>query len=214
MSGGAALSSTRSIHAVFATVMAMVSATCLESLAGSTRGTVFLYQGEELGLPQSEVPFEKLKDPEAIANWPDILGRDGARTPIPWSGREQHGDWGPNPWLPVDSRHYELTAEIQHQDEDSALRFCQQMLTLRKQHPALVSGEIEFLDCPDNVLAFIRRAEKETLLCAFNMSRRTTHWDSWVNRYVLPVPILIHVGKIDLNRPTRLPPLSGFIAKL
>ena len=48
------------------------------------RGNVFVYQGEELGLPQAEVPFERLVDPEAIANWPQTLGRDGARTPMPW----------------------------------------------------------------------------------------------------------------------------------
>ena len=49
------------------------------------RGNVFLYQGEELGLPQADVPFERLQDPEAIANWPQTLGRDGARTPMPWT---------------------------------------------------------------------------------------------------------------------------------
>lgn len=48
------------------------------------RGNIFLYQGEELGLPQAEIAFEDLKDPEAIANWPATLGRDGARTPMPW----------------------------------------------------------------------------------------------------------------------------------
>ena len=48
------------------------------------RGNVFLYQGEELGLPQADVPFERLRDPEAIANWPETQGRDGARTPMPW----------------------------------------------------------------------------------------------------------------------------------
>ena len=53
-------------------------------LLACLRGNIFIYQGEELGLPQAHVPFEQLKDPEAIANWPLTLGRDGARTPIPW----------------------------------------------------------------------------------------------------------------------------------
>ncbi|MGK3810987.1 alpha-glucosidase, partial [Enterococcus faecium] len=48
------------------------------------RGTVFLYQGEELGLAQSEVPFEQMQDPFGLANWPLIPGRDGCRTPMPW----------------------------------------------------------------------------------------------------------------------------------
>ena len=44
-------------------------------------------------LPQADIPFEKLKDPEAIANWPETMGRDGARTPMPWSGRDSNGGW-------------------------------------------------------------------------------------------------------------------------
>jgi len=55
------------------------------------RGNVFLYQGEELGLPQAEVPFERLQDPEAIANWPETQGRDGARTPMPWQAQARSG---------------------------------------------------------------------------------------------------------------------------
>ena len=52
------------------------------------RGNVILYQGEELGLPQAEVPFESLQDPEAIANWPQTLGRDGSLLlSVEWRGR-------------------------------------------------------------------------------------------------------------------------------
>ena len=51
-------------------------------LLASLRGNIFIYQGEELGLEQADVPFERLVDPEAIKNWPKTLGRDGARTPM------------------------------------------------------------------------------------------------------------------------------------
>ena len=54
------------------------------------RGNVFLYQGEELGLPQGDVPFDGSVDPEAIANWPETLARDGARTPMPWVADARH----------------------------------------------------------------------------------------------------------------------------
>ena len=58
----------------------------------SLRGNVFVYQGEELGLPQAEVPFERLVDPEAIANWPQTLGRDGAARRCPgWRPRPTPG---------------------------------------------------------------------------------------------------------------------------
>ena len=55
-------------------------------LLASLRGNIFLYQGEELGLTQVDIAFEDLLDPEAIANWPMTLSRDGARTPLPWIG--------------------------------------------------------------------------------------------------------------------------------
>jgi alpha-glucosidase len=54
-------------------------------LLTSLRGTAFVYQGEELGLPESNVPFEKLQDPDGKAFWPEYKGRDGCRTPMPWS---------------------------------------------------------------------------------------------------------------------------------
>ena len=67
-------------------------------LLACLRGNIFIYQGEELGLPQAHVPFEQLKDPEAIANWPLTLGRDGARTPIPWRSSMSPAA---HSWLPV-----------------------------------------------------------------------------------------------------------------
>ncbi|MBU2417894.1 MAG: alpha-glucosidase, partial [Alphaproteobacteria bacterium] len=74
--------------------MAMLLLMCL-------RGNVFIYQGEELALPQAEVPFDRLVDPEAIANWPQTLGRDGARTPMPWSADQPHAGFSTaEPWLP------------------------------------------------------------------------------------------------------------------
>ena len=65
------------------------------------RGNIILYQGEELGLMQDEIPFELLQDPEAIANWPLTLGRDGARTPMPWTSEPHGGFTSGRPWLPL-----------------------------------------------------------------------------------------------------------------
>ena len=59
----------------------------------SLRGSACLYQGEELGLPQAEVPFERLQDPYGITFWPEYKGRDGCRTPMPWSDAD-HGGLG------------------------------------------------------------------------------------------------------------------------
>src|SRR5690606_5995006 len=56
----------------------------------SLRGTFCLYQGEELGLPEAEVPFKLLQDPYGIAFYPEYKGRDGSRTPIPWLKNAHH----------------------------------------------------------------------------------------------------------------------------
>ena len=60
----------------------------LLALLLSMRGTVCIYQGEELGLTEADIPFEKLQDPYGIVFWPVFKGRDGCRTPMPWTARE------------------------------------------------------------------------------------------------------------------------------
>ncbi|MEO1252544.1 MAG: alpha-amylase family glycosyl hydrolase [Pseudomonadota bacterium] len=141
------------------------------------RGNAFLYQGEELGLPQAIVPFESLQDPEAIANWPLTLGRDGARTPMPWRTDAPNAGFSNDaPWLPVDQRHAALAIDRQEADAQSTLHFTRKLTALRKASPALRVGEIEFIDAPGDVLAFYRRAGEERLLCVFNLGEAGVDW--------------------------------------
>jgi alpha-glucosidase len=135
------------------------------------RGSVCLYQGEELGLPQADVPFERLQDPEAIENWPHTMGRDGARTPMPWGeGRPHAGFSSVEPWLPVDPRHGALSVEAQEKDPQSTLQFTRAALALRQSEAALRLGDIAFVDTEEPVLAFIREHEGRQIFCAFNLS--------------------------------------------
>ena len=134
------------------------------------RGTIFLYQGEELGLTQAQVPFDKLQDPEGIRFWPDNLGRDGARTPIPWRADEQNAGFSAaEPWLPVDKRHYGLSVDQQENDPHSTLNLSRSFIAFRKQHPALRLGDIEFIQSAEPLLMFLRIHEQEKLLCIFNL---------------------------------------------
>ena len=83
-------------------------------LLACLRGTIILYYGEELGLTQVDVPFDRLRDPEAIANWPLTLSRDGARTPMPWSDEGPYLGFGTaKPWLPVGEAHRALSGSRQ-----------------------------------------------------------------------------------------------------
>src|SRR6185312_6909353 len=118
-----------------------------------------LYQGEELGLPQADVPFERLQDPFGITFWPKFKGRDGCRTPMPWANRPHGGFSEAEPWLPVDDIHRELNVESQEARAGSVLRFAKEMIALRKARPELSEGTIRLLDAqtvPEGVLAFAR----------------------------------------------------------
>lgn len=143
----------------------------LMALLVSLRGTLFVYQGEELGLPQADVPFECLQDPEGKTFWPEHKGRDGARTPMPWRSDAAHAGFTSGaPWLPVDPRHGVLAVDRQEADAASMLNFTRAFLAWRKRHPALVAGDIRFVDAPEPVLAFERAGADERLLCVFNLS--------------------------------------------
>ncbi|MEM7458106.1 MAG: alpha-amylase family glycosyl hydrolase [Pseudomonadota bacterium] len=133
------------------------------------RGNPIIYQGEELGLPQANVPFSKLKDPEAMMNWPKTLGRDGARTPMPWEGGKQNAGFSDaEPWLPVDPEHAELAVD-QQQGNDSMLRFTAQALSARKQFPALLLGGMRFdASGRESVLILHRQHGDESILAVFN----------------------------------------------
>ena len=142
----------------------------LLALLTALRGTAFIYQGEELALPQATVPYDRLQDPEGKAFWPEYESRDNARTPLPWEAEAPNAGFSTGePWLPVDPPHYFLAVDRQEADPDSTLTFTRQLLAWRKRHPALIDGDIVFYDAPEPVLAFERRTDAERLLCAFNL---------------------------------------------
>ena len=127
-------------------------------LLTSLPGTIFLYQGEELGLPQAEVPFEALRDPDGIAFWPAYKGRDGERTPMPWIADAVHAGFSDaEPWLPIDPRHLNLAVDRQDADPHSTLAFTRDWLGFRHSRPAFIRSGIVFEDeAPEGVLIFTR----------------------------------------------------------
>lgn len=140
------------------------------ALLVALRGTVFLYQGEELGLGQSEVPFERLQDPYGLANWPLNPGRDGCRTPMPWSREEPHAGFSVGePWLPADPAHAALAVEVQERDPGSMLNQTRALIRLRQQQPALRSGRCEVLVAQGPVLVLRRGQGPHSAMALFNL---------------------------------------------
>jgi alpha-glucosidase len=173
----------------------------------SLRGNLFLYQGEELGLPQAEVGFADLKDPEAIANWPLTLGRDGARTPMPWKQWAPHAGFSRvRPWLPVSDSHAALAVDAQEMDGSSTLALTRRLVRFRKEHPALRFGGMRIIEASTALLIFERAFAGERLLCAYNLSTDTAHFQS-------PSGAWHVVQAVGGARLGYLPPWSGLIAE-
>lgn len=171
------------------------------------RGDIFVYYGEELGLPQSEVPFARLVDPEAIANWPHTLGRDGARTPMPWSARAPFAGFSiVEPWLPIDARHPPLAVDVQEADPASMLHATRRILALRRACPALKTGAMTVMTAAP-LLVFTRESEGESLLAAFNLGHEPHFWS--------PPPDFVVVDAVNgagVSTGT-MPPLGGVVLR-
>ncbi|MBS3849470.1 alpha glucosidase [Devosia sp. BSSL-BM10] len=141
------------------------------ALVLSLKGSVCLYQGEELGLTETDLLFEELTDPRGIRFWPEDKGRDGCRTPMPWDqGLPPNGFTTGKPWLPLKPEQSALNVAGQNADDGSTLAFFRTILAWRKNHPTLALGDITFCDTPEPVLAFRRSSGNDAMLCVFNLS--------------------------------------------
>ncbi|WP_425516910.1 alpha-amylase family glycosyl hydrolase [Novosphingobium profundi] len=146
------------------------------------RGNLILFQGEELGLLQDEVPFELLQDPEAIANWPLTLSRDGVRTPLPWRAQDEHGGFTKGaPWLPLGPQNLARSVDRQEADPNSQLRFTAELLTIRKRSPALVHGACEVLLADEARLVLRRTWGGEVVTALYNFTGEVQPWPKGVS---------------------------------
>jgi len=141
------------------------------ALLFSMRGSVCLYQGDELGLPQADVGFEDLQDPYGFPFWPKYKGRDGCRTPMPWDDSELAGFSRSKPWLPVSPEHRTLSVESQNGDSASVLTFSRAFIKWRNDQPALVRGDIELIEGTGDLLCWFRNDDAQRLFITINVSK-------------------------------------------
>ena len=144
------------------------SAKVMLALLFALRGTVLLYQGEELGLPEVDLRRDQLRDPVGDLYYPLFKGRDGCRTPMPWDSNKLNlGFSSGTPWLPLGQSHAALAVSAQEKDPASPLAFARTMLKARKDHASFRDADLILLEAKLPLLAF-RRGE---ILCAFNLGR-------------------------------------------
>ncbi len=137
------------------------------------RGNIILYQGEELGLTQIDIPYEQLRDPEAITNWPLTLSRDGARTPLPWKAQDEFGGFSATePWLPLGEDNLSRAVDRQDADPASLLNLTRELLAVRNGYLALRLGRVETCVASGDLLILERTFDGERIRGLFNISDR------------------------------------------
>ena len=181
------------------------------SLLVCLRGSICLYQGEELGLNEAELDFADLRDPYGIRFWPGFKGRDGCRTPMVWDTGHHGGFSHGKPWLPVPVDHVARAVTLQERDPGSVLEHYRRMLAFRQSHAALRLGAMTFLgaESPD-VLAFLREHDGSRFLCVFNFAAKANDWPLPEGLSAAPEPISTAV---IAGNVVRLPPLGVLIAR-
>lgn len=133
-------------------------------------GAVFIYNGEELGLPNVELPDEVLQDPTWERSGHTERGRDGCRVPMPWEGDTPPFGFSTavDTWLPIPPDWAALTAEKQLADTGSTLAFFRRALELRSRRAEFNGTGIDWLTAPRGTLMFSRGQ----LVCVLNAGKR------------------------------------------
>ncbi|CAM5649919.1 alpha-amylase family glycosyl hydrolase [Streptomyces atroolivaceus] len=139
-------------------------------------GAVYLYQGEELGLPEADIPRDRIQDPMHLRSGGTDPGRDGCRVPLPWSADEPGAGFGSSaePWLPQPAGWSAYAADGQSTDPGSMLTLYREALRLRRGEPGFAAapgetaeGRLDWLPSAPGVLAFRRT---HGLICVVNLS--------------------------------------------
>lgn len=175
----------------------------------SLRGSVCLYQGEELGLSEAYVAFEDLQDPYGIRFWPKFRGRDGCRTPMPWNRDNQNGGFTEGkPWLPMAMEHVNRAVAVQDDTPESTLRFYRRMINFRARHPAFAKGGLELVSADAETLGFVRSLDDTRILCLFNFGNEDTEMTlpdgDWRKSEEAPFAV-----RVD-DRTVTLPPKQAY----
>ena len=172
------------------------SAKMLATLVHGLRGTPYIYQGEEIGMTNTDfTSIDQFKDVESL-NYYEILqqkgllkedalriiqihSRDNGRTPIQWNGEKHGGFTTGTPWIEVNNNYTKVNAESQLQDETSIFSYYKKLVQLRKEVDVIAYGDIKPLDEKHpSVFAYERTYENEKMIVVCNFYKNEVVWDS------------------------------------
>ncbi|GAA0696638.1 glycoside hydrolase family 13 protein [Streptomyces malaysiensis subsp. malaysiensis] len=142
-------------------------------------GAVYVYQGEELGLPEADIPRDRIEDPMHFRSGGTDPGRDGCRVPLPWVAEAPYAGFGSReePWLPQPADWPAYAAGLQAEDPGSMLSLYREAIRIRRTTPGFGDGALTWLPSAEGVLAFART---EGLVCMVNLAETPAelHGDS------------------------------------
>ena len=133
-------------------------------------GTPFLFQGEELALPDG-VLLAGFHDPVSVRNAGAVHGRDGCRTPMPWDSTVHNGFSRSDPWIGAEPRPPEQTVAGQQADPGAPLHRYRRLLAVRRQHPDLWRAPLAWIETPAPLVVALRR---DSTAVVANLSARRT----------------------------------------
>jgi alpha-glucosidase len=139
------------------------------------RGLPVIYYGEELGMPDTPIRPGDVRDPLELRVTGRGLGRDPARTPLPWSPDSGGGFTTATPWLPLGPTASALNVETEDRDPASSLHLYRHLIHLRRTSPALIEGDYRSLDLHNAyVYAYVRETEQQKFLIVLNFDLNPT----------------------------------------
>ncbi|ANA82486.1 alpha,alpha-phosphotrehalase [Paenibacillus glucanolyticus] len=180
------------------------SAKMLATTLHGLQGTPYVYQGEEIGMPDPkwndmsefrdieslnmyEILQQQGKTPEEAAHIVTVRSRDNSRLPIPWNDGHQAGFTTGTPWIKIDERYPLINAQAQVEDPHSIYHHYRQLIELRKNLPVLTDGEYVRLDQGHpEVYAYARRTQEQTLIVISNFSSRSVSYELPPNMWGKP----------------------------
>ncbi|MEX3618832.1 alpha,alpha-phosphotrehalase [Paenibacillus glucanolyticus] len=180
------------------------SAKLLATTLHGLQGTPYVYQGEEIGMPDPkwndmsefrdieslnmyEILQQQGKTPEEAAHIVTVRSRDNSRLPMPWNDGHQAGFTTGTPWIKIDERYPLINAQAQVEDPHSIYHHYRQLIELRKNLPVLTDGEYVRLDQGHpEVYAYARRTQEQTLIVISNFSSRSVSYELPPNMWGKP----------------------------
>ena len=175
------------------------SAKLLATLLFTMRGTVFVYQGDEIGMTNVAYPsIDDYNDVETLNSWNEAqsnsedmteflkkvhtTSRDNARTPMQWNDEKNAGFSINDPWLKVNSNYPQINVEDQEKNPNSILNYYRSMISFRKHHKTLVYGDYECLDISNKTVFAYRRWDQDAeYLIILNFSEEEITWNAHSN---------------------------------